>query len=121
MEQTLADAELHVRNVAAAIVSGEPQSLVIATTSLRLAALALAQTLQRAGEADQADPAVKRRIRSMARALAQQRESLLRRSALVDRSLHALVPATREVGYTPVGSAYGTTGRPTGSFRMLSA
>lgn len=121
MEQALAQAESHVRSVAAAIVSGEPQSLAIATTSLRLAALALAQTLQRAGQAGQADPAVKRRVRRMARALAQQRESLLRRSALVDRSLHALVPATRDVGYAPVASTYGTAGRPTGSLRMLSA
>jgi len=121
MEQALAQAELHVRNVAAAIVSGEPQSLAIATTSLRLAALALAQTLQRPGPAGQVDPAVKRRVRSMARALAQQRESLIRRTALVDRSLHALVPATRDSGYAPLGNTYGTAGRPTGSLRLLSA
>jgi hypothetical protein len=121
MEQALAQAESHLRSVASAIVSGEPQSLAIATTSLRLAALALAQTLQRAGPADQADPAVKRRVRSMARTLAQQRESLIRRTALVDRALHALVPASRGDNYGPGGSADGTAGRSTGSFRMLSA
>ena len=121
MEQTLADAELHVRNVAAAIVSGEPQALAIAATSLRLAALALAQALQRPAPAGQADPATKRRVRTMARTLAHQRESLIRRTALVDRSLHALVPASRGDNYAPGGSAYGTAGRPTGSFRMLSA
>ena len=57
----------------------------------------------------------------MARRLAQQRESLIRRAALVDRSLNALVPATRGASYAPGASAYGTAGRQTGSFRVLSA
>lgn len=121
MEKMLADAELHMRNVASAIVSGEPQALSIAATSLRLAALALAQALPRPDSTGQIDSATKRRVRILARALAQQRESLLRRSALIDRALHALVPASRVDSYAPGGSTYGTAGRPTGSFRMLSA
>lgn len=121
MEKMLADAELHVRNVAAAIVSGEPQALAIASTSLRLAALALAQAQQRSGPTSQPDPVTQRRVRAMVRTLAHQREGLIRRTALVDRALHALVPASRGENYAPGGSAYGTAGRPTGSFRMLSA
>jgi len=121
MDKSLADAELHLRHVAAAIVSGEPQALAIAATSLRLAVLALAQAVQQPGPTGQADPVTQRRVRTMARTLAQQRESLIRRAALVDRALHALVPASRGDNYAPGGSAYGTAGRSTGSFRMLSA
>jgi hypothetical protein len=121
MEQALAEVESQLRTVANAIVAGEPQSLTIAATSLRLAALALAQTMQDAGAAGRPDPSLKRRVRIMARTLARQRESLIRRTALVDRSLNALVPATRGASYAPGASAYGTAGRPTGAFRMLSA
>ncbi|MEI6761010.1 MAG: hypothetical protein WCO22_11235 [Betaproteobacteria bacterium] len=121
MEQTLAEVELQLRTVADAIVAGEPQSLTIAATSLRLAALALAQSFQNTAAAGRPDPGLKRRVRSMARRLAQQRESLIRRAALVDRSLNALVPATRGASYAPGASAYGTAGRQTGSFRVLSA
>ena len=120
MEQALAEVESQLRTVADAIVAGEPQSLTIAATSLRLAALALAQTMQDAA-AGRPDPSLKRRVRIMARTLARQRESLIRRTALVDRSLNALVPATRGASYAPGASAYGTAGRPTGVFRMLSA
>jgi hypothetical protein len=123
MEQTLAEVELQLRTVADAIVIGEPQSLTIAATSLRLATLALAQSCQNVAATGRPDPGLKRRVRSMARRLAQQRESLIRRSALVDRSLNALLPATCAPSYAPgVGAgAYGSAGRQTGSFRVLSA
>ena len=46
IEKSFADAERHVAEVAAAIVSGEPQSLGIASASLRQATLTLTDAVQ---------------------------------------------------------------------------
>ncbi len=121
IEKSLTDAERHVAEVAAAIVSGEPQSLGIASASLRQATLTLSDAVQRLSPAQQRDPRVSARVRKMAAALALQRESLIRRSVLVERALNTLVPATRDAGYAQGAGAYGRPGRQSGAFGRLSA
>ena len=121
IETFFANTERHVAEVAAAVVSGEPQSLGIASASLRQATLTLSDAVQRLSAAQQRDPRVSARVRKMAAALALQRESLIRRTVLVERALNTLVPATREVAYAQGSGAYGRAGRPTGAFGRLSA
>ncbi len=121
IEKSFADAERHVAEVAVAIVSGEPQSLGIASASLRQATLTLSDAVQRLSPAQQRDPRVSARVRKMAAALALQRESLIRRTVLVERALNTLVPATRDAGYAQGAGAYGRPGRQSGAFGRLSA
>ncbi len=121
IEKSFADAERYVAEVAAAIVSGEPQSLGIASASLRQATLTLTDAVQRLSPAQQRDPRVSARVRKMAAALALHRESLIRRTVLVERALNTLVPATRDAGYAQGAGAYGRPGRQSGAFGRLSA
>ena len=121
IDKSFADAERHVAEVAAAIVSGEPQSLGIASASLRQATLTLSDAVQRLSPAQQRDPRVGARVQKMAAALALQRESLIRRTVVVERALNTLVPATRDAGYAQGAGAYGRPGRQSGAFGRLSA
>ena len=121
IEKSLTDAERHVAEVAAAILSGEPLSLGIASASLRQATLTLSDAVQRLSPVQRRDPRVSARVRKMAAALALQRESLIRRSVLVERALNTLVPATRDAGYAQGAGAYGRPGRQSGAFGRLSA
>ena len=121
IEKSLTDAERHVAEVAAAILSGEPQSLGIASASLRQATLTLSDAVQRLSPVQRRDPRVSARVRKMASALALLRESLIRRTVLVERALNTLVPATREAGYAQGAGAYGRPGRQSGAFGRLSA
>ena len=100
---TLLDTERQLSCLAAAIVAGEPESLATAASALRLATLALADAGSGLDEA--------------------QRQSLMRRSALVERTLGILVPAARAQGYghTGPGSRYASPGRPSGSRTGLLA
>jgi hypothetical protein len=51
------------------------------------------------------NPGVQRRLKQIAQNLASQRESLIRRSASVERALHALIPATESATYVPPSGA----------------
>ena len=121
IETFFANTERHVAEVAAAVVSGEPQSLGIASASLRQATLTLSDAVQRLSPAQQRDPRVSARVRKMAAALALHRESLIRRTVLVERALNNLVPATRDAAYAQGPGAYGRLGRQSGTFGRLSA
>ena len=121
IETFFANTERHVAEVAAAVVSGEPQSLGIASASLRQATLTLSDAVQRLSPDQQRDPRVSARVRKMAAALALLRESLIRRTVLVERALNTLVPATRDGGYAQGSGAYGRLGRQSGAFGRLSA
>lgn len=60
------------------------------------------------------------RLGKVAQGMAMQREALLRRTAVVERSLHSIVPASRSNTYG--GAApYGHSVRQTGAFKLLAA
>ncbi len=108
LETSLLQIELQCESVAAAVASGEPQALEGASNALRQAAVDLSALVQRLGGAAQAGPELHTRLKKLAGVLNIQRENLLRRSAVVERSLHALVPATRKSTYAaPAGRAGG--------------
>ncbi len=108
LETSLTQIELQCESVAAAVASGEPQALESASNALRQAAVDLSALVQRLGGPQQAGPELHTRLKKLAAQLNNQRENLLRRSAVVERSLHALVPATRKSTYAaPAGRAGG--------------
>lgn len=105
LEKPLALIELQCQAVAAAVTSGEPQALEAASQALRQAAVDFSDFMERTGAAAQAGPQLRLRLKKIATQLGMQREALLRRSAVIERGLHALVPSTQKTTYAPAGRA----------------
>lgn len=121
IEVSLADIEWQFNQVTAALISGEPLALVAASGALRQAAMNFAALLQRLTPAERRHKELKLRLKRLADGLVFQRESLIRRSVLVDRALNAMVPATRNSTYTQSAGPYGSPAKQTGAFKYLSA
>ena len=121
LENALSQAEKTLTEVSAALVSGEPSAVLSASAALKLATLDCAQLMQRLTPEDLKNPTLKLRLKIIAAGLAVRRESLIRRSVLVERALNAVVPATRNTTYAAAAGPYGTAAKSSGSFRYLSA
>lgn len=114
IEKPLSLIEFQCESVAAAVATGEPQMLENASNALQQAALDFSGLMDRLGGAQQAGPELHARLKKLAEQLTIQRENLIRRSVVVERALHALVPATRKSTYAaPAGRA--------GSYKAFSA
>lgn len=117
----LAEVERHFNEVSAALISGEPLALAAASAALREASIIFSGLLQQLSAQDLQDADFKVRIKKIAVGMASQRESLLRRSALVEMALSAIVPATQSSTYAHTAGPYGSAGRQSGAFKYLSA
>lgn len=99
VQDALDQAERCVAASGAALIQGDPEQVHNATRELHDGAHALALVLRGVdGGAAMAD-GVRNRLMQVARDIGQQREALLRRSAVVDQSLQSLVPQTRQFTY----------------------
>ena len=121
IEQVLTKVENHFLDVSAALVSGEPDALLSASAALKQATLDCAQLMQRLTPADLKNTTLKLRLKAIADGLAVRRESLIRRTVLVERALNAVVPATQNATYAKAAGPYGTAGKQSGSFKYLAA
>ena len=125
----LLEAENCVGAVSQALLTGDPDGLESASRSLHDAALALSAMLQGQRGRAPTDAAFKKRLGQVLLNLGMQREALLRRSAMVERSLNSIVPATRASTYggtyagATAGSArsYGHNAKQSGAFKLFSA
>lgn len=114
IEKPLFLIELQCDAVAAAVATGEPHALESASQGLRQAAGDFAAFMEQMGGPQQAGPELRVRLKKLAGLLSIQRENLIRRSVVVERALHAMVPATRKSTYAaPAGRA--------GSYKAFSA
>lgn len=122
LEASLAQVERQFEEVSAALVSGEPNALLAASTALRQAAIDFSNLMQRLTPLDLRDKELNLRIKRIAQGMAVRRESLIRRTALVERALHAVVPAAgQSTTYANANSPYGSPGKQAGTFKYLSA
>jgi hypothetical protein len=121
IEDALIDVELCFNDVTAALVSGEPLALATASAALRQGALDFSSLLQRVTPIDLKNKSLKLRLKRLADGMVVQRESLIRRTVLVERALNAIVPATRTATYAQAAGPYGSAGKPTGAFKYLAA
>lgn len=122
IEKALVEVEQHFNEVSEAIVSGEPQALAAASMALRQASLDFSALLQRLSPKDLKDEDFQRRVKKIASGMASQRESLIRRTALVEMALNAIVPATQSATYgAQTTGPYGSAGKQSGAFKYLSA
>jgi hypothetical protein len=104
-----------------ALVKGEPEALALISSSLHSSALELAALLKQAEPMDPQILEFKKRLVVLVSALGTRRESLIRRTVLVERALNALVPATVKSTYGQSPKSYGAVGAQTGAFKYLSA
>lgn len=121
LEKSLSEVEVHFNDVSAALVSGEPVALTVASAALRQAALDFSALLQRLTPADVKHKALKPRLTQISNGMALQRESLLRRTALVEMALNTVMPSAPKATYAQTGGPYASVGRQSGAFKYLAA
>lgn len=121
LETSLSEVEVHFNDVSAALVSGEPVALTVASAALRQAALDFSALLQRLTPADVKHKALKPRLTQISNGMALQRESLLRRTALVEMALNTVMPSAPKSTYAQTAGPYASVGRPSGAFKYLAA
>ena len=121
IEAAFSAAELCFDALSQALVSGEPVQLSECSAKLQRAALHLSLLLGRLAVTDPRTPFFKARLTQLASGLNVRRESLIRRTVLVDRALNALVPSTVKTTYGASPKAYAAVGKQTGAFTFLIA
>ncbi len=118
---SLVAAEHCASAVSKALLAGDPAAIEATSRALQQAALALSGLLQGPRGKRATDPDFRRRLGGVLASLGMQREALLRRSAVVERSLHSIVPATRASTYAGSTRSYGYNAKQSGAFKLLSA
>jgi|GEM_PF-1046258 len=126
IQSSLDTIDTHLQLVTRHLLDPQSGDVLQASTALQAAVLAFSQLAQRF-PADLANqPQLKLRLRRMAAALASCRETLLRHTFITQSALSTLMPATREQTYAPAAGRYprqpyGSAGRQSGEFRVISA
>lgn len=121
IEKPLSRIESQFDALSSAVNSGDPVALESASLALRQAAVAFSELLQGIPLDAHSGPEFKGRLKKVARNLAIQRESLIRRTVVVERALHAMVPATRESSYAQASGPYAGPGRHSGAYKRFAA
>ena len=116
----LDQAERCVAATGAALLKGLPEQVQSATQELHDSAHALALVLRGAeGGTALLVGAVRERLVRVARDIAMQREALLRRSAMVERSLSSLVPQPPAATYAGALGRYAGRAAASATFRSF--
>lgn len=121
LQSALASIERDLHGMSEALISGDPQALASASGALRQGAIDFSQLLQRLSPAQRQSKLLQARLKKIASDLAIRRESLIRRTVLVERALNAVVPATRSTTYAKTAGPYGAPGKSSGSFKYLAS
>jgi hypothetical protein len=121
IEKQLSEIEQQCEVLTAAVDGGDPVSLEVSSTRLRQSAVDLFRSLDVSCLDAQSMREFKTRLQKIVRGVGVQRGGLARRAAVVERGLHAMVPATRESTYGQETGPYGAVGRRTGAFKQLTA
>ncbi len=112
---TLAEESLDA--LSQALLAGQPQGVESAARELQQAASALSGVLQNLRGKTTVDQRVRQRLGNLVQGIAMHREACARRAAVVERSLHSIIPATRSSTYTNTLGPYARNGRQSGVFR----
>lgn len=113
--------ELQLKKMGEALVSGGPTLVGSVGATFQQLAVEFIQVVDEVGRTQLASHDRVQKIKALANGLAGLRESLLRRSAYVDRALEILVPATQQKTTYAGSGTYGKTVRNSGAFTSLSA
>jgi hypothetical protein len=121
IEIPLERVEFFFSAVSTALLDADPVGLESAAVGLRQASVELSAVLGSDASAASIRPGLDARIKAISSGLSVQRESLIRRSVVVDRALGVIVPVTRPGTYSRTSGPYGNGPRSSGEFRTISA
>ena len=121
VEAALQHIEKQFKDLSAALVSGEPVALESASAAMRQAGIDFLALIQRLTPAERKNRQLTMRLKALADGLGERRASLLRRTALVERELHTILPATQGGTYANAAGAYGNPAKSSGAFKRFSA
>ena len=121
LEAALQHIEKQFKDLSAALVGGEPVALESASAAMRQAGIDFSSLVQRLTPAERQDRQLTMRLKALADGLGERRASLLRRTALVERELNTILPATRGGTYGSAAGAYGSPAKSSGAFKRFSA
>jgi hypothetical protein len=121
VETAFTEFEAHFEEVSQALISGEPMALTQASAQLRQSAVQFSGVVKQLSPAELAHPLLRSRLKLLAAGLASRRESLIRRTAQVERALASIVPSTCNTTYSQGSRPYAGTVRQTGAFKVLAA
>ena len=120
IEKTLTSIESLTHKISKALVIGDPHALSLASSHLRQGAVELSQMLAQLDGVARKNLALKLRLKKICTNLASHRESLIRQSGVVERSLNMLIPASRATTYDKAASPYGAPGKSSGTFNFMA-
>ena len=121
IQDLLTLAEKRSRLLSQALLAGEPDQVAVASSDVQQVVQVLSDTLQQAHQRAALDGGSAARLRRLGHDLALQREACLRHGAVVDRSLHSLLPSTRASTYGGGNTPYGQQARRSGAFKLIAA
>jgi len=126
LQSSLEIIETHICQISRQLLEPDSGDLLQTSTALQAAVLEFLRLVQRTPAAFTKEPSLKSRMRKMSVALVSCREALLRRAFLTQSALSTLMPATRDATYSPAAGnyarqPYGSAGRQSGEFRVVSA
>ncbi len=119
--------ESELERVSRTLIETDPGALVAAAAALQRAAVDFSKVMQQVKGKSSSDRVLRVRIKKLASLMVSRREILIRHGVTVERALAALVPTASETAtYAPAGATYarqpyGSVGRRSGEFRVLSA
>jgi len=120
-QELLALAEERSRCLSEALLAGEADPIAVASSELQQVVQVMSASLQKAAVRASLDGPSAQRLRRLGQELVQQREACLRRSAVVDRALHSIIPSSRSTTYGGGATPYAQQARRTGAFKLISA
>jgi hypothetical protein len=120
IEKALASIERLIGEASGALVQRDTEALALASSALRQGAVNFSQLVSKLGPATLKAPSFQLRLKRISSSLAMRRESLIRQSVVVERSLHTLVPASRTATYSKAIGPYGTPGKSSGAFKCVA-
>ncbi len=121
LEHLLSQVESQCHALAVAVGQSEPDVVRASSAALHKLAMDTAHFFAAQPNAAQTSRADCARLKRAAMSLTLQREQLVRRAAMNERALQALVPATREASYAQLAGPYGGAVRQSGAFSLLKA
>lgn len=121
IEKQLSEIDQQCEALAAAVDSGDPISLEAVSAHLRQSAVDLSRSQGVSSLGAQAKQEFKTRLQKIAAGVGVQRGGVARDAAVVERGLHAMMPAMRETTYGQAAGPYGAATRQSGAFKLLSA
>ena len=120
LEQQLSLLEAQLKAVSGAVIAADPQDLHSTSATLQQLAVEFLQLHNGYGANRLDAPHLTLRLQALGQGMSMVRESLLRRSAYVERALAVLAPQAQAT-YADNSGPYGGVARTAGNFKAFSA